>query len=81
MGLSAKQLAMAWINQKLELERINPDDEELTELNGGKEPSEKVKTQAKEFVRENLQKLKTAKYQPYVDKYCNLNKGVENAAS
>ena len=74
MGLSAKQLAMAWINSKFEPERINPELEEFTDLNGGKEPSQKVQEEAKKFIIENIQKLKKTKYQPYVDKYCNLGR-------
>lgn len=78
MALSSKQLGMAWINSKLDPTRIDPSEEELQDLNGGKPVSEKTLEGAKSFIIENLGKLRQTKYQPYVDKYCNL-KGTTNA--
>lgn len=71
MSLSAKQLAFAWINSKLDPSRINPEDEELQILNGGKPIKEATIEGAKKFIMDELAKLKASKYQPYVEKYCN----------
>lgn len=71
MSLSAKQLAMAWINSKLEPNKINPEEEELQALNGGQPIKEKTLEQAISTINSTLAKLKETKFQPYVDKYCN----------
>lgn len=70
MALSAKQLAMAWINRCLEAERIQPEEEELQSLNGGKPIKEKVLNDAIGMIHTILSNIKTSKFQPYVDKYC-----------
>lgn len=59
---------MAWINQKLEPDRIDPEDEELQGLNGGKPLSDKVLEAAKAGIREELAKMKL-RYAAYVEKY------------
>jgi predicted PolB exonuclease-like 3'-5' exonuclease len=68
--LSAKQLAYAWINQKLHPSKIQVDEEELQELNGGKPIKPAVLEEAKRMVLESLARDKK-RYEDYVSKYCN----------
>lgn len=77
MALSAKQIAMAWINSKFEPDHIKVDDEELIEIAGVDAKSE-VLEKAKEMILEDLAKTKV-RYQDYVDKYV-LRKGVSTDA-
>lgn len=65
---SAKQLAMAWINDKLDASKINPEAEEFQALSGGKPLDEKLVGEAAEFVKTELAKMKV-RFQHYVDEY------------
>lgn len=80
MALSPKQIAMAWINSKLEPDRINPEEEELQALNGGKPLDEKKLEKVIEFIMADLAKVKV-RYQQYTEKYVgevNVNNSPEN---
>lgn len=63
MAASVKQLAMAWINNCLHPDKINPEKSELAE-----EVSDEKFKQVVEFIKEDLAKVKP-RYQEYCDKY------------
>lgn len=65
--LSAKQLAMAWINNCLAVEKINPDAEEFQAI-AGRVLDDKVIEDATNIVKAELAKTKT-RFQHYVDVY------------
>jgi len=68
MKLSGKQLSMAWINDKLDPAKINPEKEEFEAFTG--EPiSDTLFEDAKARVLEELSKVKT-RFADYVAKYC-----------
>lgn len=66
MALSPKQIAMSWINSKLEPSKIDPEFEELEAIqpNLSKDKADK----AIEYIRQDLAKVKI-RYQQYTDKY------------
>lgn len=66
--ISPKQIGMAWINSKLDPQKINPEDEELQVFNGGKPLTEDKLAKAKQFIYEDLAKVKI-RYQKYTEKY------------
>lgn len=73
MALSKKQLAMVWIDQKLEPSRINPEDDELTFINGGPIKPE-VLAGAKAFIFDELAKVKV-RFHTYALKYGEVDDG------
>lgn len=79
MALSPKQIAMAWINSKLEPDKINPENDELMAIAGNSLSSEKM-DKAREFIMADLAKVKV-RYQQYTEKYVgevNVNNSPEN---
>lgn len=79
MALSPKQLAMAWINEKLDPSRIEVEDSELNKING-KHLSQEVIAKARQFVMEDLAKVKV-RYQQYTEKYVGETNGVDKTES
>lgn len=64
---------MCWINSKLEPSKINPEDEELTFINGGPIKPETM-AKAKAFIFEELAKIKV-RFHNYAQKYGEVDDG------
>lgn len=70
MALSPKQLAFGWINSKLEPATINPEEDELQILNGGKPLKPELFEKTVAVINEELAKVKI-RYDTYWKKYGN----------